>query len=65
MEDRTVDKNNSYVCLDCGNKYMEEQGLPVSGVCTCHKGICCCCGEEKTVTHERQYGWLAKWKSNE
>ena len=60
-----IEIDNNWVCLDCGKEYMEENKFPLrDGVSTAHMGKCCVCHEEKTVMHERNYRWLARWKFN-
>ena len=51
-EDRTSD----YICFDCGKQY-EEKGSPIT-VVTCHISECGLCGEEKSVTHYRNFNYL-------
>lgn len=42
------------LCFDCGNKYGKPRGeMAVS----CWLGRCYCCGEEKSVTGDRNYGF--------
>lgn len=60
-----IDVENQWVCIDCGNQYLKENGFEeASGVSTAHTGTCCVCNQEKVVLHERNYKWLAKWKAN-
>jgi hypothetical protein len=50
--------DNRPICLDCGHKYLTEKQLKGAGVCTCWKGICRECGEEKPVTDIRHFNYL-------
>jgi hypothetical protein len=50
-----------WICLDCGNKYGRRAG----GVCTMHVGKCDVCGEEKSVTEPRDFGYLFDGWRNE
>lgn len=60
-----IEIENPYVCWECGGQYLEENGWKRSdSIVTAHMGKCCVCHEEKTVIHERNYKWLARWKSN-
>ena len=43
-------------CFDCGKKYGEPRGY----CATFHTGRCDVCGEEKSVTETRDYGYLRK-----
>lgn len=43
----------SGLCRDCGLKY----GYIRIAISTYHLGRCYCCGEEKYVTEERDYGY--------
>lgn len=42
------------ICADCGRKYQTRGG---SGISTFHQDICDVCGEDKTVTEPRDYGF--------
>jgi hypothetical protein len=43
-------------CFDCGKKYGEPRGY----CATFHNGRCDVCGEEKSVTETRDYGYFNK-----
>jgi len=43
-----------WVCFDCGNKVANGKG---NRICTCHEGKCDVCGEIKTITHVRDFGY--------
>lgn len=45
-----------YVCFDCGHK-ANPKSKDKDAAITCHTGICDVCGEKKTVTHVRQFGF--------
>ena len=48
-----------WVCYDCGKKH----GSFKCGMATWHKGKCGACGEERSVTEPRDFGYLLTgWK---
>lgn len=44
----------AWVCTDCGNKY----GSHACGVATFHDDDCGICGEYKSVTEPRDFGYI-------
>jgi len=44
---------SDYICNECGRKY----GKPSPGVHTAHSGECGVCGETRTITNQRNYGY--------
>lgn len=53
-------KQNAVCCVDCGVKHLTEQQKKVSYPVTFHQGICCVCGNNKSVTSIRHYNNLNK-----
>lgn len=47
------DKDISYVCSDCGNKY--SQGWPDNHICTWHNNNCDVCGKFTSVCGKRAW----------
>lgn len=43
-----------WVCCECGEKYGKRK----ISVSTFHHDICHCCGEPKSVTEARDWGWF-------
>ena len=62
IEERISD----YVCFDCGFDFLTEEQKTGEGACvTAHKGTCCLCNQEKSVTHIRTFNWLNYPKKEE
>lgn len=59
---KKIQKDNPWVCIDCGNQYLEENKLPKADS-TAHTDTCCVCKDVKTVVHIRNYRWLYNWKN--
>ena len=60
-----ITRESSWVCTECGNEYLKEQGYsPADGIHTYHENECCVCHQVKSVTHERHFRWLVRWKSD-
>ena len=49
---------HDYVCFDCGIEFLDDKQKSIDGVVTAHKGNCCLCGEEKSITHIRAFNYL-------
>lgn len=47
------DADTGWICADCGTKH----GTYSVRVSTWHEGICYWCGERKSVTESRDYGY--------
>lgn len=52
------ERTSDYVCFDCGIEFLDDKQKSIGGVVTAHKGNCCLCGEEKSITHIRAFNYL-------
>lgn len=52
------ERTSDYICHECGQQFLTEADKNRNGVYTAHSGICGLCGQEKTITHMRQYHYL-------
>lgn len=59
---KIIDKTEkpSYVCFDCGNKFLSEEQNNQDRVITVHHSSCDLCGVSKGVTHVRNFNYLTK-----
>lgn len=58
-EEQINKRKSDYVCFDCGHDFLTEKQKSGEGSCvTAHKGICCLCKKEKSITHIRAFNWL-------
>lgn len=60
MKKRKNISDVSYVCVDCGVKYLTEEQKKNSYATTFNIGKCCECAEETLVTNIRHYNYLRK-----
>lgn len=58
-------RESDYVCFDCGRDFLTEAQKQRSNVVTAHKGTCCLCKEEKSITHIRAFNWLNHQKQKQ
>lgn len=58
IEDKVRTRTSDYVCVDCGQQFLNAKQRANPRVCTFHQSNCCLCGEEKGVTHIRNYNYL-------